>query len=64
MLSILRLPQVLKRTGLGRSTTYQLIKDGKFPAPISLSARAVGWLDTDVAAFIQARIDDSRPINR
>lgn len=61
MISILRLPQVIALTGLSRSTTYQLIKEGKFPAPISLSTRAVGWLDTDVADFIQARIDASRP---
>lgn len=61
MPSILRLPHVLARTGLSRSTIYQLIKDGKFSAPIAISARAVGWLDTDVANFIQSRIDASRP---
>ena len=60
MLTILRLPQVIKRTGLGRSTIYQLVKDGKFSPPIALSVRAVGWLESDVNAFLQSRVDAAR----
>jgi prophage regulatory protein len=41
---ILRRPQVEARTGLSRSTLYQYIQDGLFPRPVSLGARAVGWL--------------------
>ena len=58
--TIIRLPQVKQRTGLSRSTIYALIKDGKFNAPISLGARAVGWLDSDVDEFITARVNASR----
>ena len=58
--TILRLPHVKQRTGLSRSTIYSLIKDGQFKAPISLGARAVGWLESDVAEFIDARIKASR----
>jgi len=58
--SILRLPQVKQRTGLSRSTIYLLIKGGHFKAPISLGARAVGWLESDIADFIDARIKASR----
>jgi prophage regulatory protein len=57
---IIRLPQVKQRTGLSRSTIYSLIKDGLFNAPISLGARAVGWLDSDVDEFIAARVKASR----
>jgi prophage regulatory protein len=52
---IIRLPQVLQRTGLSRSTIYTLIKDGHFKAPISLGRRAVGWLASDVDEFIESR---------
>jgi len=57
---ILRLPQVKQRTGLSRSTIYSFIKDGRFKAPISLGARAVGWLESDVSEFIEERIKASR----
>jgi prophage regulatory protein len=58
--NIIRLPQVKQRTGLSRSTIYALIKAGKFKAPISLGARAIGWLDSDVDEFISARVSASR----
>lgn len=57
---ILRLPQVKERTNLSRSTIYSLIKVGQFKAPIALGARAVGWLESDVSDFIEARVKASR----
>ena len=44
----LRLPSVLRRTGLGRSTIYRLVANEKFPAPVKLSGRAVGWRQSDL----------------
>lgn len=58
--TIIRLPQVKQRTGLSRSTIYALIKAGQFKAPISLGARAVGWLESDVSEFIETRVKASR----
>lgn len=60
--NIIRLPQVKQRTGLSRSTIYSLIKGGQFNAPISLGARAVGWLESDVSEFIESRIKASRKV--
>lgn len=57
---IIRLPQVKERTGLSRSTIYTLIKCGQFQVPISLGARAVGWLESDVDEFIAERVKASR----
>ena len=45
---ILRLPAVKQRTGLGRSTIYSRIALGKFPRPIRLSERCVGWLEDEI----------------
>jgi prophage regulatory protein len=56
-----RLPQVLARVGIGRSTLYSMIQRGAFPAPLKLGTRAVGWLSTDVNAFIQTRDRAMRP---
>lgn len=58
---ILRRPQVEARTGLSRSTLYQYIQDGLFPTPVSLGARAVGWLESEVTAWIAARAKAVRP---
>ena len=58
---ILRRPQVETRTGLSRSTLYQYIQDGLFPRPVSLGARAVGWLESEVNAWIAARAKAVRP---
>ena len=57
---ILRLPAVRTRTGLSRSTIYAFVDCGKFPKPISLGARAVGWVDAEVEAWVAGRIEQSR----
>jgi len=58
--TILRRKQVEDVIGLKRSALYALISAGKFPKPINLSARAVGWLSHEVDDWLQARIDESR----
>ena len=53
---ILRLPQVLERVGFSRSTLLSKVGDGTFPEPLFLSTRARGWLESDVEAWIESRI--------
>jgi prophage regulatory protein len=55
MTELERLPSVVRRTTLSRSHLYALIKAGKFPKPIKLGARSVGWRVEDVEAWIAAR---------
>lgn len=50
-----RLPAVIARTGLGRSSIYAAIKRGEFPTPIQLSARAIGFIADEIDAWIEAR---------
>jgi prophage regulatory protein len=57
---LLRLPTVKSRTGLPRSSLYAKIAAGEFPAPIRLSKRSVAWLETEVEAWIEARIRATR----
>jgi prophage regulatory protein len=61
--TLLRRPQVQQRTGLSRSTLYQYIKDGEFPASVQLGPRAVGWLESDVSDWITARVKLARQGN-
>jgi prophage regulatory protein len=58
--TFLRRRQVETRTGLSRSTIYQYVKDGAFPKPIPLGARAVGWLESDIRDWIANRVRDAR----
>lgn len=60
--SILRLPTVKSRTGLSRSTIYLRISLGIFPKPVSLGARAVGWLEEDIQAWLEKQIAQSRKV--
>lgn len=53
---ILRLPAVVARVGLSKSPLYAKIKAGEFPKPVPLSNQAVGWLESEVEAWLQERI--------
>ena len=58
---LIRLPEVMSRTGMGRSWIFQAVKDGRFPAPISVpGSRAVAWVDGEVGAWIARSIEASR----
>ena len=58
---VLRLKEVCKVTGLGRSDIYQLQADKHFPHSIKIGTRAVGWLDGEVREWLEGRIRSSRP---
>ena len=53
--TILRLPGVQQRTGLGRSTIYREMAQGRFPRSVQLTLRSVGWRETDIDAWLEAR---------
>lgn len=53
---IIRLRDVVGSTGLARSTIYKLIGAGTFPKPVPLTSRSVGWVESEVYEWIQARI--------
>lgn len=57
---ILRLPAVKDATGLSRSSIYQKMAEASFPKPVSLGARAVGWLESDVNRWIEQQLLASR----
>lgn len=58
--TILRLPTVKARTGLSRSTIYLRMSQGKFPKPVSLGRRAVGWVETEIDDWLREQIEQSR----
>lgn len=61
---LIRLRQVLLKTGLAQSSLYDLIEHNQFPKPVPLSERRVGWLLHEIEAWIEQRIAvrDQNPV--
>lgn len=57
---IMRRREVERRTGLSRSTIYERIRTGAFPAPISLGGKSVGWIEHEVNHWLAERVVLSR----
>lgn len=55
-LVILRRNQVETRTGLSRSTIYAGVAAGNFPAPVPLGEKSVGWLESEIQAWLESRV--------
>ena len=63
----IRLPEVLTRTGYGRTTIYRKMEDGSFPRSVKLEgppkdpeafdSRAVAWIEDEVEQWIDSRIE-------
>ena len=57
---LIRLPEVLERTGYGKAWIYRLINEGRFPAPVKIGVRAVAFVESEVDEWIQSVIETSR----
>lgn len=54
---LIRIKDVMERTGLARSTIYKYISLGKFPQSIKLGTRAVAWVENEVETWIIESIE-------
>ena len=57
--TLIRLPEVLRRTGMTRSSLYRAVSRGEFPRPVKLTERCTAWPDSIVDAWIQKRLTTS-----
>ncbi len=55
MNKILRRPAVEERVGLSCSTIYVYTAEGRFPKPIKIGKRAVGWPENTVETWLAER---------
>lgn len=56
-IALLRIRDVVARTGLARSTVYRLAAKGEFPAPIRLLGRNTAFPSNLVDKWITQQID-------
>ncbi|THJ89602.1 dipicolinate synthase, partial [Escherichia coli] len=45
---LIRLPEVMNRTGYCKAWIYRLISEGRFPAPVKIGVRAVAFVESEV----------------
>ena len=57
---LIKLPKVCELTSLSKSAIYEKMATGEFPKSVAISSRSVGWLLSEVNAFIQKRVAESR----
>ncbi len=58
---LLRLPEVMSKTGLKQSQIYEMARQGEFPGPVSLSPRVTTWVEEEVDQWISERIAERKP---
>jgi prophage regulatory protein len=60
MITVLRMPQVVQRTGLSAPTIYRRMAEGTFPpSRMQIGERARGWVESEVDAWLIARERES-----
>lgn len=57
--TLIKLPEVKRRTTLSTSEIYRRLEAGTFPKQIKLGAKAVAWLEHEVDAWIAERVAES-----
>ncbi len=53
---LIRRKEVQAKTGLGASSIYAMMQQGKFPKAVNISERRVAWIESDVDQWINERI--------
>jgi prophage regulatory protein len=51
---LLRIAEVAAKVALRQSTLFEMVRDGRFPAPVRLSSRASRWSEAEIDAWIDA----------
>lgn len=55
---MLRLRDVIKKTGLSRSSIYKYVSTGRFPKPVHLGERTVAWVENEIEDWLMAKVNE------
>ncbi|EIV5805228.1 AlpA family transcriptional regulator [Klebsiella aerogenes] len=58
--TLLRLPEVQRRTGYSKAWIYRLISQKRFPTSIKIGSRAIAFVESEIDEWISQRIAESR----
>ncbi|AVJ61472.1 helix-turn-helix transcriptional regulator [Klebsiella variicola] len=59
-LSLIRLPEVQRRTGYSKAWLYRLMGEQRFPSAIKIGARSIAFIESEIDEWINQRIVESR----
>ncbi|HCM62847.1 MAG TPA: transcriptional regulator [Morganella sp. (in: Bacteria)] len=54
--NLLRVREVMKKTGFKRSWVYVQMNLGKFPRPVKIGSRSIAWVESEINEWIAAHI--------
>lgn len=60
---VLRIGETTTKAGMSRSSLYEAVKAGTFPAPLKLSKRSSGWLESEVNAWLAQRASERKGVD-
>ena len=55
-ISLIRLPEVQRRTGYSKAWLYRLLKENRFPQSVKLGTRAIAFVESEIDEWISQRI--------
>ncbi|MCI1029305.1 AlpA family transcriptional regulator [Pantoea dispersa] len=58
--SLIRLSEVQRRTGYSKAWLYRLMSEKRFPLPVKIGARSIAFIESEIDAWIEERINASR----
>ena len=58
---LIRLPEVMSRVGLKRSSIYQRMSEGRFPKSRSLGPKCAVWVEAEIEAWVSDVVDGLSP---
>ncbi len=61
---LIRVPEVLRRVGFSRTKMYELIKEGRFPDKVKIGLRSVAFVESEIDAWIDNAISQSRSVSK
>ncbi len=53
-----RLPEVMRMSGLSKPSVYRLMAEGEFPRPVKIGLRSVAWPKSDIDQWMAERLSD------
>ena len=53
---LIKLKEVMDRTGMAKSTIYKYMDEGSFPKNVKLGVRSVAWVEAEIDKWIMEKI--------
>lgn len=53
---LIKISEVIEKTGMSRSTVYDLIGKGKFPQQVQLGPRSIAFVEAEIDSWIRNKI--------